>query len=143
MTDQPIERVRLMVYDDHTRHQAAALMFGLPTGKRYSVTVAPWQHKRSLEQNSRLWWLHSLTAAHLGMKGLGVWTEERVHYRIFVPRYCRTERRIMVLGKETFEDVTSSELGVSEFMNCLDRYQADMINEGIEIPAGGPRAQAA
>ena len=132
-----------MVEDPRTRAEAVAVLSGLPTGKRYSVTIAPWHHNRSLEQNSRLWWLHSLVSAHLGLKGLGVWTAERVHYRIFVPRYCRTERRIVVLGKETFEDVTSSELGVAEFMNCLDRYQADMVNEGIEIPDGGPRAQAA
>ena len=143
MTDTIIERVRLLVHDPRTRAEAVAVVSGLPEGKRYSVRVEPWQDPRTLEQNSRLWWLHGLTAAHLGLKGLGVWTVERVHYRIFIPRYCRTERRIVVLGRETFEDVTSSQLGTGEFSRCMDRYQADMINEGIEIPEGVHRAQAA
>jgi len=132
-----------MVQDERTRAEAVALISGLPTGRRYSVKVEPWEEKRSSgkgSQNSRLWWLHGLTAAHLGLKGLGVWTEERVHYRIFVPRYCRTQNRILVLGKETFEEVTSSELGMASFAQAMERYQADMINEGIEIPEGGPRA---
>lgn len=133
-----IEDIRLMVCSEGTKDQAVALVSSLPPDERFYVHVGPYRDKRSNEQNKRLWWLHALTAAHLGLKGLGVWTKDRVHYRIFVPRYCRTARRIIVLGKETFEELSSSQLDPKEMTDAIDRYQADMINEGIEIPTEGP-----
>lgn len=128
-----------MVCSTVTLNRAIALVESLPPNERHYVHVGPYREKRTTEQNKRLWWLHELTAAHLGLKGLGVWTKDRVHYRIFVPRYCRTARRIVVLGKETFEELTSSQLDPAEMVAAIDRYQADMINEGIEIPTEGAR----
>ncbi|HEX5464431.1 MAG TPA: hypothetical protein VFW88_06915 [Burkholderiales bacterium] len=107
---------------------------------REGVDVFVRRHKvkRSNPQNARLWWLHGLMAAHLNARlpdlvASGLlsplflrFTPESVHEGIFKPRYCGTNPD----GSAR----SSARLSKLDFMAALERYQADMTNDGVEIP---------
>ncbi|HEX5464413.1 MAG TPA: hypothetical protein VFW88_06825 [Burkholderiales bacterium] len=94
--------------------------------------------KRSNPQNARLWWLHGLMAAHLNERLPQLieaqmisplftrFTPEAVHEGIFKPRYCGTNPDGSVRS--------SARMSKLDFMTAMERYEADMVTDGVEIP---------
>lgn len=108
------------------------------SNKPLAAALRFWSPPRNNEQNARLWWMHGLMAAHLNervpdMIAAGMlpkffqrFDAEAVHECIFKQRYCGT--------LEGGRPRSSTRLNKLDFAEALTRYEADMVNEGIEIP---------
>lgn len=102
------------------------------------ISLRRYSPPRNNEQNARLWWLHGLMAAHLNervpdMIAAGLlpkfwqrFTPESVHEGIFKPRFCGTHAD----GTPR----SSTRLSKMDFAEAMTRYEAGMVNEGVEIP---------
>lgn len=103
-----------------------------------ALTLRPYSPPRNNEQNARLWWLHGLMAAYLNARLPELhasgqlprlfqqFTAEAVHEGIFKPKYCGT--------RTDGTPRSSTRLSKLDFAEALTRYEADMANEGVEIP---------
>jgi len=52
--------------NDSTKQRILEAIAKLDTSKDWSLTLGPWKDKRSLDQNARLWKLHSMAAEITG-----------------------------------------------------------------------------
>ena len=56
-----------VIDDEHKRERCAKRVMALPLeGEVWSVTVKPWEPRRSVDANRRLWALHQLAAQSTG-----------------------------------------------------------------------------
>lgn len=102
------------------------------------ISLRRYSPPRSNEANNRLWWLHGLMAAHLNERVPEMiaakllprswqrFTPEAVHEGIFKPRFCGVRPDGMPRS--------STRLSKADFSEAMQRYEADMVNEGVEIP---------
>jgi hypothetical protein len=105
-------------------------------GKPLELALKPYKPKRSIDQNSRLWMLHTLTAQHLN-RVLGEelaetrdplilaalrnpWTSESVHQNIFKPQFCG--------GR------SSTKLSKMEMVDAQTDYERWMCEIGVVFP---------
>lgn len=118
-----------------TPEQAEAYIRSLNTNWRPQVIEA-YKPRRSTFQNSRLWWLHGLTAQRLNQvlaeefaetqspvvlaAMRSPWTPESVHQRIYKPQFLNGESSTKRNKMETVDDQTA--------------YEAWMVDIGIEFP---------
>jgi hypothetical protein len=108
-------------------------------GRAVAHSLRPYSKPRNADQNARLWWLHGLMAAQLNVKlpdmiaagllpkSFRCFTAEAVHEGIFKPKYLGT--------KPDGTPRSSARLSTMDFAEAMTRYEADMINEGVEIPS--------
>lgn len=144
MSDETVETAR-------SRTELVALcerIKAIPSLPREGVDVFVRRHKvrRTVPQNSRMWWLHNLEAAHLNktwperaatmialMEQAGakldkleraallgkVWNKDDVHEE-YCKRYCYGG--------------SSTKPAKLDFMAHLDDYEADLRTAGVEFP---------
>lgn len=114
---------RLFIVDNELkRTRAANIVSQLPVdGRIWDITIKPYQSRRSLEANKRLWALHKLASEETGH------SVDELHELCkakFLPRAI-----VKVGGVETEVSGSSAKLSKKDFRNFMDQVESFYIAE--------------
>lgn len=118
-----------VVRDAALRRRVAQLIDGLDLGKPWSVDVKPYRKVRSLEQNARLWLLHTAAANFTGH------TPEEMHEEALCQHYGYREVRMPTGWIKRMPLKRSSQRDTAEFSKFMEATEAWYATEfGVILP---------
>ena len=113
---------RFILRNDFVRKNVQAFIENLPFD--WEIICRPWVEKRSLNQNSRLWLLHTAAAKHIGCS-----TEDVHEDMLCMVTGVKAEVRLPSGSVKRIPNKRSSQMNKKEFRDFMEQVEAFYISE--------------